>query len=150
MLSDQRIWGTTVAALILFACGGPGTDSTNFTLVPTDLPSAVITQPYQAVLRTTNGSAAYNWDLASGLLPDGVTLINRGDTAELSGTPLAPGIATIFVRVVDGQNRVAIERFVVTVFDLDPTGTPIPPPGSNDPPPPPPPPVIVVDDDDDD
>ncbi len=67
------------------------------------LAGAAVNAPYSTALAATGGAGAYQWSLASGTLPAGVTLAGNG---LLAGTPSAPGIATFAVTVTDAGNPV--------------------------------------------
>jgi hypothetical protein len=84
--------------------GGPGiTLNTIDGAVPAVLP---ISEPYRVDFqaRCDQGrcpaNSAYDWSLAAGVLPDGLTLTGNGATATLSGTPTRQGRYTFTVQVL--------------------------------------------------
>jgi hypothetical protein len=84
--------------------GGPGiTRNTIDGAVPAVLP---ISEPYRVDFqaRCDQGrcpaASAYDWGLAAGALPEGLTLSSAGATATLSGTPTRQGRYTFTVQVL--------------------------------------------------
>jgi hypothetical protein len=74
--------------LVLGSCsnasGGSGT-TTPLTVATEALPDGQLNTPYSSTLTATGGAVPYTWSLASGALPDGLTL--NSATGEISGTP---------------------------------------------------------------
>jgi len=62
------------------------------------LPQGAPTIPYSQTLVATGGTGTYTWSLASGTLPNGLTLIAAG---VISGTPTAAGSSTFTVQATD-------------------------------------------------
>jgi len=60
------------------------------------LPSGVVGTAYSQILNATGGMAPYTWSLASGSLPQGVSLSSGG---VLAGTPAAEGSFNFTIRV---------------------------------------------------
>ncbi len=85
------------------------------------LPDAPINQPYSQQLSATGGSIS-SWSLASGALPDGLTLSTGG---LISGTPAKPGSFTFTVRANGSPNsdQKTLSIFVAAPLALGgPTG----------------------------
>jgi len=85
------------------------------------LPDAPINQPYAQQLSATGGSVS-SWSLASGALPDGLTLSAGG---LISGTPTKPGSFTFTVRANGSPNsdQKTLSIFVAAPLALGgPTG----------------------------
>jgi hypothetical protein len=81
----------------------------------TSLPNGVIGTPYSASLAAHGGVSPYHWSLASGSLPDGLSLADDGTIA---GTPAAPGgTSTFTVKVTDSEDpaRSATKQPSITV-----------------------------------
>ena len=66
--------------------------------VDTNLPRAILGHDYHFQLKASGGIAPYHWELASGTIPDGITLANDG---LLSGTATAKGEFHFVVTVSD-------------------------------------------------
>src|SRR2546429_9716283 len=60
---------------------------------PTTLPDGVLNAAYTAALRSTGGTGAITWTLATGTLPAGLTL--NPTTGAITGTPTAAGTSPI-------------------------------------------------------
>jgi hypothetical protein len=78
----------------------------------TSLALAVIESPYAASLQATGGQTPYNWTLASGNLPIGVTLSSAGS---LIGTPSQSGTFAFVVKVSDSKSAQATQSYSLTV-----------------------------------
>jgi hypothetical protein len=68
------------------------------TISTATLPAGLIAHGYTATLAATGGQAPYVWSLASGSLPDGLTISSAGT---ISGTPTTTGTATFSAQVTD-------------------------------------------------
>ncbi len=88
-------------------------------LTPETLPTAAIGLPYHLILQAAEGVDPYVWTEVGDNLPAGLTLSPAG---LISGTPTAPGDATVTISVTDGESTVA-ER----VFSLPVSGVVIAP-----------------------
>ena len=65
---------------------------------PNPAPNGIIGTPYSLTFAATGGSSPYVFTLASGNLPDGLTLAPSG---ALTGTPTAANLFTFILRVTD-------------------------------------------------
>jgi len=74
-------------------------------ITTTSLPGGVEGHPYSQALQVSGGVAPYTWSIATGKLPDGLTL--NPNTGVISGTPTnaAVGTSTFTVRVADSQSK---------------------------------------------
>ncbi|MGD0501006.1 MAG: M36 family metallopeptidase, partial [Bryobacteraceae bacterium] len=77
------------------------------------LPVGFVGAPYSQTLSATGGSSPYTWSLASGPLPDGLTLSGEGT---ISGTPSKAGSYGFAVRVQDGDSAATTKAFTLTVM----------------------------------
>ena len=78
----------------------------------TTLPAAIAGAGYSATLAATGGAQPYTWALASGTLPDGITLSAAGT---LAGTPASAGTFAFTARVTDSAAASASQAFTLTV-----------------------------------
>ena len=67
------------------------------TVTTTSLPNGLATTPYSQTLAATGGTPAYSWSIASGSLPNGLSLVG----ATITGTPTAAGTYNFTVQVTD-------------------------------------------------
>lgn len=68
-------------------------------VVTPSLPGGTVGDHYSSLVQATGGHPPYTWSVASGSLPEGVSL-NPG-TGQLSGTPTSPGTASFSLQVTD-------------------------------------------------
>jgi len=84
----------------------------------TDLPRGVKGQSYNAQLAAINGTPPYQWTIASGSLPPGLSLNASG---AISGTPSAFGNFNFTVRVTDSTTAMATANILLTILpDIEP------------------------------
>ncbi len=81
-----------------------------FTVVPiqittTALPAGLVKTPYGAVLSAIGGSSQYQWSLAAGSLPPGLSL---GVDGVIRGRPQSPGTYTFTVRGAIKETRTSL------------------------------------------
>ena len=79
---------------------------------PSPLAGGTVGSPYSQALAKTGGTAPYVWDIASGILPDGVGLSEAG---VLGGTPANAGAFTINARLTDGAGAVVTKSLSFTI-----------------------------------
>ncbi|MCC7510970.1 MAG: choice-of-anchor D domain-containing protein [Planctomycetes bacterium] len=81
------------------------------------LREATETQPYNAQLRTVNGTGPYTWSHTGGALPQGLTLVQQGDFFVLSGTPAVgtSGDYVLDMQVTDATSAVAVRTITLEV-----------------------------------
>jgi hypothetical protein len=82
-------------------------------IVTTSLPNAEDGGPYDAVVERVGGTPAYQWSVANGTLPVGLTLDRQ--TGHISGIPLESGDFTVTIAVTDGWNTTAMATFTLRV-----------------------------------
>jgi Bacterial Ig-like domain (group 3)/Putative Ig domain len=78
------------------------------------LAQGTVGQSYSQTLKATGGSGNYSWSLASGSLPDGLTLSSDGT---ISGTPIRNQTSSFTAKVSDttsGQTATGAESITVT------------------------------------
>jgi hypothetical protein len=89
-----RIFSLLIAIAALTGCSGVKSKSSTpaLAIATTTLPDAQTGAAYSSVLAATGGASPYIWSLASGALPNGLSL--NATTGAISGTPTAPVSAT--------------------------------------------------------
>ena len=75
--------------------------------------------PYTGTVSATGGSAPYAFTLASGSLPDGLSLSSAG---AISGTPKSAGSFPITIKVTDSATTSVSGTYTITVTDPDGSG----------------------------
>lgn len=88
------------------------TTYTAASITTTSLPSATNGTTYSAQLAGTSASDMQVWSLASGRLPNGLTLSRAG---VISGTPSTPGTSSFTVQMMDGAQQYASRTFTLIV-----------------------------------
>jgi uncharacterized protein (TIGR03437 family) len=78
----------------------------------TALPAGNAGAAYTATLVATGGTPPYTWSLASGTLPDGITLSAAG---ALAGTTASAGAFAFTARVTDSAAASATQAFTLTI-----------------------------------
>ncbi len=81
-------------------------------ITTTTLPAATSGVAYSQALTATGGATPYSWTVASGVLPDGLSLSGGG---MLSGTPTTAGDYSFTVQVADPGSRTATQPLSVMV-----------------------------------
>ena len=74
-------------------------------ITTTSLPDSKISTAYRQAVEATGGNQPYNWTIASGTLPKGLTL--NSVTGVISGVPAKKGSWSFVVRVRDSQSTPA-------------------------------------------
>ena len=74
----------------------------NLSIVPPSLPAAQASAPYSASLHASGGTEPYKWAIASGSLPQGLTLTSSG---AISGAATKPGSFPFSVKVSDSGSQ---------------------------------------------
>jgi hypothetical protein len=90
---------------------GPGTSALSITT--SALPGAQAGTPYAAAISAIGGSTPYHWGIASGSLPQGLTLTSSG---QLSGTPSQVGQFSFTVQITDAGNTTVSKTFPLAVL----------------------------------
>lgn len=81
----------------------------------TALPQGTALRPYAASVRAGGGALPYRWELAAGVIPEGVRFVDS--TATFAGTPLQPGEFTVTVRVQDIRGSTALAPATLRIDD---------------------------------
>lgn len=91
-----------------------GSQPNTLTIATTSLPGAISGDPYAVVFEATGGIAPYSWTLASGTLPQGLTLQNGGN---LSGTTTQIGQYSFTIQASDSSSpqQTATQSFSLSV-----------------------------------
>ncbi len=80
--------------------------------VPNPLSAGFISLPYSASLVVEGGHPTYTWSLASGALPNGLTLSPSGT---ISGTPTATGVSSFTVKATDDTGATNTAATSITI-----------------------------------
>jgi photosystem II stability/assembly factor-like uncharacterized protein len=94
------------------AMSGPGTDESAVSLTTTSLPVALVAQQYTGQLTATGGTGPYLWQVLDGSLPTGLTL--DAYSGQITGSPTAPGTATVTFAAVDAVGGEATATVPIT------------------------------------
>jgi large repetitive protein len=81
--------------------------------VSSPLPTGLVGGSYSATVAATNGLPPYNYTLAFGSLPGGLTLDAVGGT--ITGTPTTAGVFNFTLEAQDSDNEVSSAAFTITV-----------------------------------
>jgi hypothetical protein len=91
---------------------GKRSDTKNFSIdiaasgalqvITTGIPEGTNGTSYNATIQAVGGSIPYTWSLASGKLPNGLTL--NGASGEISGTPAEKGVFNFTIKVTDSAS----------------------------------------------
>ena len=76
------------------------------------LPDATLNTPYMDTLTASNGSAPYQWELANGAWPPGISMDSAGS---ITGAPGTAGTYSVIVQAIDTTGLVATAAFSLTV-----------------------------------
>jgi hypothetical protein len=90
------------------------TINSGFTVLTTSLPAGTRGTPYTAMLSASGGTSPYTWRIASGALPEGLTLASSG---EINGTPGTAVTARFTVETTDSSvpSRQATASLTLTI-----------------------------------
>jgi hypothetical protein len=103
--ADSSVHASTIATV--------SSVSSQFMIVTTSLPSAIVNTAYSALLSASGGQAPYQWSIASGSLPAGLQL--NATSGTLSGSPTSPGALTFTVQAADSASHTAQQRLTLDV-----------------------------------
>jgi hypothetical protein len=105
-----RAFSVTVAPPLTLAANGPA--------------AAMAGRAYSGNLKASGGTAPYTFSLASGALPNGVSLDSTGT---LSGTPTQAGTYTLLARVTDSNGFASTRTYALVVEPVLSLNAGIPP-----------------------
>ncbi len=98
----RRLSLSALVAIALNACSCGGTsEPAALGIATTALPDGEVDLPYSASLSASGGTAPYQWAVASGTLPAGLSLSTSGT---ISGTPIVAGTSSFVVTVTDSAS----------------------------------------------
>jgi Malectin domain/Bacterial Ig domain/Putative Ig domain len=98
------------------SAGGGGTST--LVITSNSVTSGILGMSYSAALTATGGSTPYTWSIASGALPNGLTL-NAGGS--LSGTPSVAGSFPFSIQVKDAAAHSASANFSINISTSSPS-----------------------------
>jgi hypothetical protein len=111
--------------LPLTVAGAPAPPApTPLNITTTTLPNAQVGTAYAQTLNATGGTTPYQWRLAEGALPPGLSL-----NAGINGMPSNSGAFNFTMIVTDAAGQTAQTRLLLTVIDA-PAPPPPPPPST--------------------
>jgi hypothetical protein len=99
---------------VAFAPNSGTPPSSTLQITTTQLPGATLSGAYNATLAASGGTTPYTWSLASGSLPNGLTLSSSGS---LTGTPSVLGSFPFTVQVKDAAAHTASSNFSINVVN---------------------------------
>ena len=94
---------------------GPVADprDAKITITNGSLPGGQVGVPYSQTLSAKGGTTPYSWSLASGVLPDGLSL--NSSSGVIGGTPTAAGPSGFIVKVSDSTGASASQSFTINI-----------------------------------
>jgi neutral amino acid transport system substrate-binding protein len=107
--------GVMALLVPLLACGGPAEE---VVISTSSLPEGILNNSYHASLAATGGTGEYTWSVASGALPEGLSLSTAGD---ISGIPTGGGSAGFTAEVSSGEAS-ATKSLSILVHETVPIG----------------------------
>jgi hypothetical protein len=112
--TDSSAGGGTTASATFTTSVAPATNP--LTLTPPQLPAGTQGTGYTGQLTSTGGAAPLYWSIASGSLPDGLSL--DPGTGQVTGIPTAAGTFSFTAQLADGTSPVpqsATENLSITI-----------------------------------
>ncbi|MHC4713671.1 MAG: putative Ig domain-containing protein, partial [Planctomycetota bacterium] len=109
LVGNTRPMGTTHDIGCYEAAGTPAP----LDIKTTSLPDGKHQEPYSEMVYVLGGQWPYTWSVASGNLPDGLSLDSR--TGEISGTPTAKGLFNFTVQVDDSASGTDTQALSIDV-----------------------------------
>lgn len=83
-------------------------------LITSSLADGIVETPYSQVLSANGGDGNYTWMVASGSLPEGISLTSN--TGVLSGSPPSPGTSDFSIRVSSGDGQSLTRQTSITIY----------------------------------
>jgi len=82
------------------------------TVTNSSLPGGTAGTAYSATLTASGGAPPYTWQISSGSLPAGLSVVSSG---QISGTPTTAGTSTFTAQVKDSNNNTATKSLSITI-----------------------------------
>jgi len=100
----------------LLGCGGSAPPNPTLTISTSSLPDGTIGTAYSQTVSASGGSGSFTWNIASGALPDNLTLASSGNSAVISGTPdqVQSGVA-FTIHVIDSKGASTSHSYTVSI-----------------------------------
>lgn len=82
-------------------------------ITTSSLPQGTVSAAYSAQMNASGGTSPYTWSLASGSLPNGLSLNSNGT---ITGTPSVAGTSSFSLKVVDSNGASDTQSLTLTVL----------------------------------
>ena len=100
----------------LLGCGGSAPPNPTLTISTSSLPDGTIGTAYSQTVSASGGSGSFTWNIASGALPDNLTLASSGNSAVISGTPDQVQSRVAFtIHVIDSKGASTSDSYTVSI-----------------------------------
>ena len=90
----------------------PATCCPVISVSPSTLPNAAAGIAYNQTIAGSGGTGPYTFSITAGTLPNGLTLSSAGS---LSGTPIAPGLASFTITAVDANGCIGSQAYSLSI-----------------------------------
>jgi uncharacterized protein (TIGR03437 family) len=110
--SGARTGTLTIAGKTFTVNEGSGGGVLTIT-TPANLPGGAVNQSYSTTLAAAGGVEPYTWSIASGALPQGLTL--NASSGLISGAATSAGLASFTASVKDSAGVTAVQPFSITI-----------------------------------
>jgi len=129
-----RLTLSVLASLVFtYGCantGGLSRTPPPMSISPATAPAGTVDLPYQLPLSGTGGTTPYSWSVATGSLPDGLSL--NPNSGMVSGTPTSSGTTSFTVQLTDSSApaRTASLAYAITINGILTFSSPVLPNGT--------------------
>ncbi|MFD1673729.1 putative Ig domain-containing protein [Alicyclobacillus fodiniaquatilis] len=86
-------------------------------IATTSLAPDTVGQPYDQTLMATGGTAPYEWHIAQGTLPTGLSF--NSNTGEITGAATTSGVSNITVQVTDAGGMISTQTLPIDIIKSD-------------------------------